>query len=246
MNHESVSATSSHVEFGSAFAAPTYYDILNVDKVASKFAIRESFLRLKNLYSTGGDGLYGLAGADDLNRYLKELEDAFAVLSDDSRRAAYDRELNNPAGETGTLPEGVDEGRSVAGRSSPVLSSVHDVIQTSRSTLRVTRIQANGATEQKLQDKMLGVIDDSDIGDGSVLISLREVAGVSQQEIQERTKIALEYIRNLEGNQFDRLPRVVYVKGFLRSYLRYLNAPKLDAIVSSYVARVEAYQAGHK
>jgi cytoskeletal protein RodZ len=84
------------------------------------------------------------------------------------------------------------------------------------------------------------------VGDGSILVALRETARVTHQEIQERTKISLEYIRSIEANQFDRLPRVVYVKGFLRSYLRYLNVPNADKIITSYVARLEAYQAGQK
>jgi cytoskeletal protein RodZ len=89
-------------------------------------------------------------------------------------------------------------------------------------------------------------MEDGDIGDGSILVRLREVAGVSQQEIQERTKISLEYIRGMENNRFDRLPQVVYVKGFMRSYLRYLNVPGLEKIVTAYAARLEAWQAGQK
>lgn len=245
MNLDSASKTPQNLEFAATFAAPTYYDILNVDKMASRFTIRESYLRLKNLYSNGGDGLYGVAAMEDLGRHLQELEHAFAVLNDDTRRAAYDRELNPSLSETNASLGNTEENGAMAIRlqSTP---APHDVIQTSRSTLRVTRIQASGSTDEKLQEKMLGIMSDSDIGDGSILVSLREVAGVSQQEIQDRTKIALEYIRNLEANQFDRLPRVVYVKGFLRSYLRYLNAPKADSIVTAYVARLEAYQAGHK
>jgi hypothetical protein len=121
-----------------------------------------------------------------------------------------------------------------------------EVIQTNRSVLKVTRIQANGTGDDNLQAKMLGIIEDSDVGDGSILVALRETAGVTHQEVQERTKISLEYIRSIEANQFDRLPRVVYVKGFLRSYLRYLNVPNAEKIITSYVARLEAYQAGQK
>jgi hypothetical protein len=244
MSFETMSQSVPAPSLGPNFAAPTFYDILNVDKSATRFAIRESYLRLKSLYTTGGDALYGVAAADDLNRHLHDLERAFDVLNDDTRRANYDRELgvsnftsSTPVAPTQKRHDEIENG---------ALQSMAEVVQTSRSVLKVTRIQANGSGDDNLQAKMLGIIEDSDVGDGSILIALRETAGVTHQEIQERTKISLDYIRSLEGNQFDRLPRVVYVKGFLRSYLRYLNVPDADKIVSSYVARLEAYQAGQK
>ena len=244
MNFESANYTVPTPNLAPHFAAPTYYDILNVDRTATRFAIRESYLRLKNLYTTGGDALYGVAAADDLGRHLQDLERAYDVLNDDARRAAYDRDLSaNQTSLTSTavLPEKKQQTNDNANQ-----ASMSDVVQTSRSILKVTRIQATGSHDDNLQAKMLGIIEDSDVGDGSILVALRETAGVTHQELQERTKISLEYIRGLETNQFDRLPRVVYVKGFLRSYLRYLNVPSADKIITSYVARLEAYQAGQK
>jgi hypothetical protein len=201
-------------------------------------------LRLKSLYTTGGDALYGVAAAEDLNRHLQDLERAFDVLNDDTRRANYDRELSGNHLAV-SLPSVFPERRQDVAENS-ISHQLTEVIQTNRSVLKVTRIQANGTGDDNLQAKMLGIIEDSDVGDGSILVALRETAGVTHQEVQERTKISLEYIRSIEANQFDRLPRVVYVKGFLRSYLRYLNVPNAEKIITSYVARLEAYQAGQK
>lgn len=244
MNFETISQSVTAPSLGPNFATPTYYDILNVDKSATRFGIRESYLRLKSLYTTGGDALYGVAAAEDLNRHLQDLERAFDVLNDDTRRANYDREIsgNHVAA---SMPSVSPEKRQDVAENS-TSHQMTDVIQTNRSVLKVTKIQANGAGDDNLQAKMLGIIEDSDVGDGSILVALRETARVTHQEIQERTKISLEYIRSIEANQFDRLPRVVYVKGFLRSYLRYLNVPNADKIITSYVARLEAYQAGQK
>lgn len=244
MNFESMNTSVTTHNLGPNFAAPTYYDILNVDRNATRFAIRESYLRLKSLYTTGGDALYGIAAAEDLNRHLQDLERAFDVLNDDARRTSYDRELSgNQFQAESTLNS--NETKQV-GPDQDGLTHLTDTVQTSRSVLKVTRIQASGSNDENLQAKMLGVIEENDIGDGSILVALRQVAGVSHAEIQERTKISLDYIRSLEANQFDRLPRVVYVKGFLRSYLRYLNVPNADKIIAAYVARLDAYQLGQK
>jgi len=242
MNLETSNTIGNTVGLGANFSAPTYYDILNVDRNAARFTIRESYLRLKNLYSNGGDGLYGLAGAEDLNRHLEELEKAFAVLNDDAQRAGYDRQLASA-----NLSE---QPGAWVDRDANWQTAVHnagtEVVQTSRSVLKVTRTQATGTRDDNLQASMLSIMEEGDVGDGSILAALREAAGVTHAEIQERTKISLEYIRSMETNQFDRLPRVVYVKGFMRSFLRYLNVPNAEKIVLAYVARLEAYQAGQK
>jgi curved DNA-binding protein CbpA len=244
MNLESVELGASMMGgLSGVFAPPTYYEVLNVDHSASRMMIREAYLRLKNLYSNGGDALYGMAGADDLKRHMDELERAFEVLNDENKRGEYDRVISGSVGPVDSSSDWSIESHVWQ----PLrANSGQETIQTSRSTLKVTKTQASGSHDEGLQQKFLAAIDDGDIADGSILIRFRELSGVSQDEIQERTKISLEYIRGMENNRFDRLPQVVYVKGFMRSYLRYLNVPNLDKIVSAYATRLEAWQAGQK
>jgi hypothetical protein len=244
MNSDSIQFGVSSINgLANTLAVPTYYEVLNVDQTANRLMIREAYLRLKNLYSNGGDALYGMAGADDLARHLTELERAYEVLNDEQKRANYDRSLVTGGDAPNGSPEWVIESHGWQ----PVMPALgQETIQTSRSTLRVTKTQASGSHDEGLQAKFLAAMDDGDVADGAILIRLRELAGVSQDEMQERTKISLEYIRGMENNRFDRLPQVVYVKGFMRSYLRYLNVPNLDKIVIAYATRLEAWQAGQK
>lgn len=245
MDQTNISSRTGETEISMAavLAQPNYYEILNVDTNASRMMIREAYLRLKNVYTNGGDGLYGMAADADLARHLEELEAAFNVLNDDTRRAEYDRNLLGRANATAPTGWNLEAETWVPAQSA---LTGHEVIQTSRSTLKVTRTQATGSHNGELQSKLASAMEDGDIGDGSILVRLRELAGVTQQEVQERTKISLEYIRGMENNRFDRLPQVVYVKGFMRSYLRYLNVPSLEKIVTAYAARLEAWQAGQK
>jgi curved DNA-binding protein CbpA len=245
MNFESIGPSTASQQLNAMFAAPTHYEILNVDVTANRSTIRESYLRLRNLYTNGGDALYGMAGADDLSRHLEELERAFDVLNDEGKRAAYDRSLQGSPEQD--LNTNVDTWTKEADLWKPLSGSLgSETIQTSRSTLKITKTKASGSHDEGLQAKFMAVMDDSDMAEGAILVRLREIAGVSQEEIQERTKISLEYIRSMENNRFDRLPQVVYVKGFMRSYLRYLNVPNLEKIVSAYAVRLEAWQAGQK
>lgn len=58
---------------------------------------------------------------------------------------------------------------------------------------------------------------------GEKLKKIREEAGVSLSEIAINTKIKREYLEKIEEGKYNELPFDVYVKGFLRSYAKYLG-----------------------
>lgn len=58
---------------------------------------------------------------------------------------------------------------------------------------------------------------------GEKLKKIREKAGVSLVEIASQTKIKKDYLEKIEAGNYKELPFDVYVKGFLRSYAKYLN-----------------------
>lgn len=234
--------------FISSLAVPTHYQILNVDPSAPRVMIRESYLRLKSLYqSGGGDGLYGLSmtGPEEAQRQAAELEEAFSVLNDEVRRSEYDQTLGLKTAKANT-PAQVHATSGSYGSNDAWGAGSAETIQTNRSTLKVIKTRANQADQEQIQHKFRAVMTEADLGDGATLLRLRQLVNVSDIEIQERTKISLEYIRAMENNRFDRLPQVVYVKGFMRSYLKYLCVPEAESIISAFAARLEAWQQGVK
>lgn len=68
---------------------------------------------------------------------------------------------------------------------------------------------------------------------GKVLQEAREDMGASLEDVVNETKIRRKYIDALENNQFEVLPGKVYVRGFLRSYARFLGLDGKD-LVSQY------------
>jgi molecular chaperone DnaJ len=62
-----------------------YYDILGVSRSASKDELKQAFRRLAREYHPD------VNKAADAEERFKEINEAFAVLSDDEKRAAYDR-----------------------------------------------------------------------------------------------------------------------------------------------------------
>lgn len=53
---------------------------------------------------------------------------------------------------------------------------------------------------------------------GEILKKARLGKGIKRQEIVEKTKISLKYLKALEDNDFSNLPEAAFVKGFIRNY----------------------------
>jgi AraC-like DNA-binding protein len=71
---------------------------------------------------------------------------------------------------------------------------------------------------------------------GSFIREVREIRGVSLEELAEFTKISRTYLRAIENEEYDKLPVVVYVRGFLAQIARKLRLPQ-DKLVKAYMTR---------
>lgn len=104
------------------------------------------------------------------------------------------------------------------------------------STVKVSR--KIGEVDTSLLDELcLQLADPLTAEFGSKLVKLRELFGVSQEEIIERTKINITYIVALEADRLSEMPKPIYTKGFLRNYLKYLGIQNSEAIVTAYMCR---------
>ncbi|MFH0959731.1 MAG: RodZ domain-containing protein [Pseudomonadota bacterium] len=65
---------------------------------------------------------------------------------------------------------------------------------------------------------------------GSYLKSIREEQGKNLEDISEKTKIAATNLDFLENDRYDLLPPIVFVKGFLKSYAKYLGLDPDDTV----------------
>jgi flagellar biosynthesis protein FlhG len=75
---------------------------------------------------------------------------------------------------------------------------------------------------------------------GALLRQVRESQRITLQEINQRTKISLPYLKAIEDDDFSRLPELVYTSGFLRELGRHL---KLDPqqVSRTYAGRYKRY-----
>lgn len=66
----------------------------------------------------------------------------------------------------------------------------------------------------------------------------REIRQIELQEIADRTKISVRYLRAMEQDRFDLLPGAVFTRGFLREYARYVGLNP-DEVVNFYLSTRE-------
>jgi len=82
-------------------------------------------------------------------------------------------------------------------------------------------------------------IADDAVFTGDLLKRLREAAGITLQELADRTKIGRPHLDNIENDRFGSLPAQVYLRGFLMSYARELRLDPLR-VSKSYLEQVAA------
>jgi cytoskeletal protein RodZ len=58
---------------------------------------------------------------------------------------------------------------------------------------------------------------------GMYLRTERELRGISLEEVSKVTRVRFVYLQHLEGDDFVGLPADVYVRGYIRSYARFLG-----------------------
>ncbi|MCW8885259.1 MAG: helix-turn-helix domain-containing protein, partial [Motiliproteus sp.] len=74
---------------------------------------------------------------------------------------------------------------------------------------------------------------DEVVATGERLKQAREVKGVSVEDAAARLNISAKYIAALEAADMQALPGLPFVRGYIRSYSRYLNLPG-DELIASF------------
>lgn len=105
----------------------------------------------------------------------------------------------------------------------------------------VVDVCAKASMQPDAVTMMNNIIDSAEQITGSLLKKLREEMGVGVEEMSTRTKIPRKYLSAIESDHYEQLPAAVYFRGFLVSYLRYLNLKRediIDAITENYRSRL--------
>lgn len=75
--------------------------------------------------------------------------------------------------------------------------------------------------------------------DGAFYRSVREARGVTLQNVAEKTKISIMYLRFIEENNYRDLPAPVYLRGFLVQIGKFYRIEGVDSLAEAYMAIAE-------
>jgi cytoskeletal protein RodZ len=71
---------------------------------------------------------------------------------------------------------------------------------------------------------------------GADLKEIRNELGVAIEKIHQETKIRIDYLNSIEENNIKKLPPAVFLKGFIKAYLKCLSIEPADEISARYMS----------
>jgi len=187
------------------------YKVLDLEKGASQEDIKSAYLQAKSSYSSNNPALYSLVDEDSIYETIQSIEQAYQQLTSTPVDQAPDIKSNEPPAEI-------------------IDSSL--TYQTKITCQNAKKISSEDLFNQLMEEENL------DLGDGMLYRKFREKLEVAPQEITAQTKIPTEHIFAIEANKKQRLPYIVYIRGFLRSYFKYLGITNSQKIIEAYCQRI--------
>jgi ribosome-binding protein aMBF1 (putative translation factor) len=109
-------------------------------------------------------------------------------------------------------------------------------VKDTKDEISVTRVQAikRFSLEYNEDPEMEQKIENCSEFTGSFLKEIREYKGVSVERLADMTRISKTYIRNIEADEFEKLPASAYTRGFIFQYAKCLKLNP-DHVATSYI-----------
>ncbi len=198
-----------------------YYELLNLAENASTGDIHKAYLLAVSTYSKDSLAAYNILLDEDRMDMLKRIETAYATLIDKNKRISYDEQvlkITSNAAVSHTNPSGAD---------------IHfkkddDLTKKDGKTIRAFDFSAGSMPKSRDKsvredkDEYEFKTADSAIFGGGHLKNIREMKGITLDEISQKTRIKISYLKALEDEDFKQLPAEVFARGFLKAYAKYL------------------------
>ncbi|MGA3208932.1 MAG: helix-turn-helix domain-containing protein [Syntrophales bacterium] len=204
-----------------------YYELLEILPDASPLEIRRAYKRVFELYQDESIVSYSFFSKEERQEILFLLEKAYLTLVDLESRAQYDRRLI----ELGLF----DKERQYSKKmKEPVpiydFKKIHfDVVEPAR---KIDELKERGSQNSIIQNILA-----QDILTGADLNKIRTELEVPLEEIADNTKVQIGMLRAIEEDNLELFPPAVYLKGFLKSYARYLQIDE-NVVVNGFIKRI--------
>ena len=74
---------------------------------------------------------------------------------------------------------------------------------------------------------------------GRLAADRREEANLSLEDVYDRTRIRIEFLQGIEEGNYEGFPEIIYIKGFVRTYLRVIGAEDLQDNFMAWLNRAQ-------
>jgi DnaJ-class molecular chaperone len=209
------------------FARLNYYEMLDLKPEASFFEIRHAYNAALQIYKSDSLISYSFFSPDERNDILSLLEKAYLTLINEKERGKYDNELIR----LGILNETT--------KKTPLKTPV-SVFDINREQSKASAVKSTAAElrARVAENKYIGEILSQQEISGTDLKKIRNELAVPLERVAQETKIRIDYLSAVEENKMDALPAMVFLKGFIKSYLKCLCLEPVDEICMRYMNRL--------
>jgi curved DNA-binding protein CbpA len=210
-----------------AFKDQNYYEVLGLSPNALPLEIRRAYKKTFALYQGDSIASYSFFSDEERQEILSRIEQAYLTLINPENRTAYDHDL---------IASGLMEEEDAFRDRTREPIAIYDF----QKTCLKGPPPADRAGKLKSRAEQSSVIRDllsRDTLAGSDLQKLRTALDVPLEEIANRTNIRIDILRAIEAENVELFPPLVYLKGFLRSYIRYLGLDE-HVVLGAYLKKV--------
>jgi len=225
----------------------SFYEVLNLPTSATMDEIKESYARAKSTYSEENPALYGMVSGDERAETLNLVEEAFKILSNPETKKEYDNQISGFKKVDSTKLEQAPKKEFIFEEK---LNSVNEPTtennqvksnnfekKSIKKLIETNKYQLNFDIDETFEKN----IRDATQFDGEFLKEIREYKKVSIEKMSEMTRISKTNIKNIEIENTEPLPAMVYVRGFVYQYAKCLKLnPEL--VASSYMHQLKKKQ----
>lgn len=204
------------------------YEVLELTPDATPQEIRSAYLRLKSSYNKDNIAHYTLFSREETEMMLNKIEEAYVMLSNPERRRAYDQSQGH------STSSHVDD----APKPVQTFSSNESPSFTQPTFNSVAASLLSGGSDHTQSD-IDALIQNEQEWSGAAIRRVREAKRISLDDLSDYTRISKSYLQAMEDEDYNRLPAVVYVRGFLQQLAKRLKLPA-EALTQKYVARMKA------
>jgi|BarGraIncu01122A_1022018.scaffolds.fasta_scaffold11018_1 DnaJ-class molecular chaperone len=207
------------------FAQLNYYEMLDIKPDATALEIRGAYNAALQMYQPNSLASYSFFSQKERKEILALLERAYFTLINEKERDIYDNELIR----TGILSA---EERTPAIKK-PV--NIFDINRQKDASGILKFVTAELKAKIPQNQRIREILSRQEIS-GADLKEIRNELDVAIEKIHQETKISLNYLNWIEDDKAEKLPAAVFLKGFIKAYLKCLCLEPVDDISNKYMS----------